>query len=177
MPLQSPPAAAISARDARLTRRDARADDLIREIAFGGHSVVIARRVAGIAMRVRVPLTSYRGVALSVAADGSGEALHKIELLHADPDLSVPLCEASDASEIAAEWSAWAQSLSLPRLLERAEGQLEAVDSAASISSALRRRGSAVAKRRTRFARRRRMGALERLAVIHSDEREIVCYE
>jgi hypothetical protein len=177
MPLQSPLAAETSTREARLTRRDARADDSIRQIAFRGASVVIARRVAGIAMRVRVPLASYRGVALSVAAQGEGEALHRIELLHRDPDLSVPLGEASDAGEIAAEWSAWAQSLSLPRLIERAPGQLESAEPVAAILPAPRRRGSAVAKRRTRFSRRRRMGTLQRLAISYRDEREIVCYE
>jgi hypothetical protein len=177
MPLQSPLAAETFAREARLTRRDARADDSIREIAFRGASVLIARRVAGIAMRVRVPLASYRGVALSVGADGEGEALHRIELIHRDPDLSVPLLEASDAGEIAAEWTAWAQSLALPRLLERAGGQLECVDPTAALAPPPRRRGSAVAKRRTRFSRRRRMGTLERLAVAYRDEREIVCYE
>jgi hypothetical protein len=89
----------------------------------------------------------------------------------------LPLCEASDATEIAAEWSAWAKSLALPRLLEQVGGQLESVDPATAISPAPRRRGSAVAKRRTRFARRRRMGVLQRLATTYRDEREIVCYE
>jgi hypothetical protein len=179
MPLQSQIATKASIRDARLTRSDARADGCIREIAFGRSSVVIARRIAGIAMQVRVPLASYRGVALSVASsgEGEGEALHRIELLHRDPDLSVPLFEARDVTEVAGEWNAWAQSLSLPRLLEGAEGQLESVDPAAAVSPAPRRRGSAVAKRRTRFSRRRRMGTLQRLAVTYRDEREIVCYE
>jgi hypothetical protein len=181
MPLQSQIATKASIRDARLTRSDARADGCIREIAFGRSSVVIARRIAGIAMEVRVPLASYRGVALSVASsgegEGEGEALHRIELLHRDPDLSVPLFEAHDVTEVGGEWNAWAQSLSLPRLLEGAEGQLESFDPAAAISPAPRRRGSAVAKRRTRFSRRRRIGTLQRLAVTYRDEREIVCYE
>ena len=85
-----------------LTRADARADDRRREVAFGNQSVVIARRVSGIAMQVRVPLCSYRGVALSLAEGRDGEAVHRIEILHRDPDLSIPLCEASDAADIAA---------------------------------------------------------------------------
>ena len=44
-----------------LTRADARSDDRRREIAFAGRSVVIARRLAGISMRVQVPLASYQG--------------------------------------------------------------------------------------------------------------------
>jgi hypothetical protein len=170
--------ATTPARNDRLTRSDARADDRLREIVFRGPSVVIARRMAGIAMRVRVPLSSYRGVALSVAGEAAGEPLHRLELLHHDPDLTIPLVEAADASEIAIEWAAWAQSLALPRLVERTPGQLEALEEVpAAISPAPRRRGSAVAKRRTRFSRRRRMGALQRLAITYREEREIICYE
>ena len=170
--------ATTPARNDRLTRSDARADDRLREIVFRGPSVVIARRMAGIAMRVRVPLSSYRGVALSVAGEAAGEPLHKLELLHHDPDLTIPLIEAADVMEIAVEWAAWAQSLSLPRLVERTPGKLEAVEEAgAGALPAPRRRGSAVAKRRTRFARRRKMGALQRLATTYREEREIICYE
>jgi hypothetical protein len=156
-----------------LTRSDARADNRQREIAFRDQSVVIARRVAGIAMHVRVPLTSYRGVRLSLASEREGEALHTIELLHRDPDLSVPLFQAADPRVIAAEWCAWAKSLSLPRLFE------DFSESAAPerVIALSRRRGSAVAPRRTRFARRRKIGALSRLATTYHDEREIIAYE
>ena len=165
-------------REIALTRADARADDRRREVAFGNQSIVIARRVSGIAMQVRVPLCSYRGVALSLAEGRDGEAVHRIELLHRDPDLSIPLGEASDAADITAQWAGWAQLLSLPRLLERAPGEIEAVEAARpDASPAPRRRGSVVARRRTRFSRRRRMGTLQRLAVAYRDEREIICYE
>jgi hypothetical protein len=173
MPL---PSANEVAHGTTLTRTDARSDDQRREIVFRGHSVVIARRVAGIAMRVRVPLASYQGVALLLAEAGAGEAVHKVELKHRDPELSVPLVEAGDATEIAAEWNAWAQSLSLPRLFEEMPGGPRSSDDG-KILPGPRRRGSLVARRRTRFARRRKMGALQRLAVTYRDEREIVCYE
>ena len=170
--------ATTPARNDRLTRSDPRADDRLREIAFRGPAVVIARRMAGIAMRVRVPLASYRGVALSVAGPGAGEPVHRLELLHHDPDLTIPLIEAADVSEIAVEWAAWARSLSLPRLVERTPGELETLEDAPAGSSPLpRRRGSALAKRRTRFSRRRKMGALQRLAIAYREEREIICYE
>lgn len=64
---------------------DARSDDRTRKIAFSSRSVLIARRVAGIAMRVEVPLSCYRGVALSLAAEPETGAVHRIELLHRDP--------------------------------------------------------------------------------------------
>ncbi|HEX3180059.1 MAG TPA: DUF6101 family protein [Beijerinckiaceae bacterium] len=170
MPLQN--------RQTALTRADARADDQRREIAFGNQSVVIARRVSGIAMRVRVPLCSYRGVALSLAEDRDGEAVHRIALLHRDPDLSIPLAETVDLAEIAAEWTAWAEGLALPRLIERAPGEIEAVEAMGpGALPAPRRRGSAVARRRTRFSRRRRMGTPARLAITYRGEREIISYE
>ena len=156
-----------------LIRDDARADDRQREVAFGERSVVIARRVAGIAMRVRVPLASYRGVRLSLGAQGEGESLHRIDLLHRDPDLSIPLFQTADTGVLAAEWDSWAKSLSLPLLFEDfpARGSEEAP------SPAPRRRGSAVAQRRTRFSRRRKLGAPERLAIAYRDEREIISYD
>jgi hypothetical protein len=160
-----------------LTRSDARSDDHCREVAFRGQSVVIARRVAGIAMRVRVPLASYRGLALWLAEEGQAGAVHKLELVHRDPDLSIPLFEAEDATAAAVEWDAWAQSLSLPRLFGCAPGQLEPTPTSAATLPLPRRRGSLVGRRRTRFSRRRKIGALARLATAYGDEREIISYE
>jgi hypothetical protein len=167
MPLQT-------ALETALTRTDSRSDNRQREIAFADRSVVIARRVAGIAMRVQVPLTSYQGVRLSLGSEGEGATLHTIELLHRDPDLSVPLFQAADPRVIATEWCAWAKSLSLPRLFEDFPGDSTRGE---SVFAAPRRRGSAVAKRRTRFARRRKTGAQQRLALSYSGEREIISYE
>jgi hypothetical protein len=145
-----------TAHETALTQYDARADDRRREVAFADRSVVIARRISGIAMRVQVPLASYQGVRLSLASQGEGKSLHTIELLHRDADLSIPLFQAADPQMIAAEWCAWANSLSLPRLFkdfpaDYIPGQIP--------MPAPRRRGSAVGKRRTRFSRRRKMGA------------------
>jgi hypothetical protein len=156
---------------------DARSDDRTREIAFRGRSVLISRRVAGIAMRVEVPLASYRGVTLSLGAELEAGAVHTIELLHRDPDLSILLKQTTDSDEIAVEWSAWADALSLPQLFEQAPAAGEPSDPAAPILPMPRRRGSAVARRRPRFSRRRKIGAQQRLAVTYREEREIVSYE
>ncbi|MEA2947184.1 MAG: hypothetical protein QOI40_2514 [Alphaproteobacteria bacterium] len=168
MPLQT-------ALETALTRTDARSDDRQRKIAFADRSVVIARRVAGIAMRVQVPLTSYQGVRLSLGAEGEGATLHTVELLHRDPDLSVPLFQTADPRVIANEWCAWANSLSLPRLFE--DFPADSTTGESVFATPLRRRGSAVAKRRSRFARRRKTGAQQRLALSYSGEREIISYE
>ena len=165
-----------AAHETALTRMDARSDDRSREVAFRSESVVIARRVAGIAMRVRVPLASYEGVALSLGGEGDAGAVHKVELIHRDPDLSIPLVEGRDAAELAAEWEAWARSLSLPRLFEGMPGRFQSAEDQ-KVLPGPRRRGSLIARRRTRFARRRKMGALRRLATAYRGEREIICYE
>jgi Family of unknown function (DUF6101) len=168
----------LNAHETAVTRADPRADDRRREVAFGQGAVVIARRLAGISMRIRVPLASYQGVALRLAGGGEGRALHRVELLHRDPDLSIPLGESADPQEIAAEWTAWAESLALPRLFEGEPGRLEEIRMEGRVAlPAPRRRGSAVARRRTRFSRRRRMGALERLATAYRGEREIIASE
>ncbi|GAC1554367.1 MAG: hypothetical protein NVS2B5_14060 [Beijerinckiaceae bacterium] len=178
MPLQSTLAIPLpSPHGPRLTRSDTRSDGQTREVAFANRSVLIARRLAGIAMHVRVPLSSYQGVVLSLAGAPGGGAVHMVGLKHRDPDLSIPLCEAADAEEIALRWTEWARSLSLPRLVERTPGVLENVDSATLPRPQPRRRGSSVNRRRPRFARRRKMGALKRLAIAYRDEREIICYE
>ena len=168
MPLQT-------SHEIALTRDDARADDRRREVAFGERSVVIARRVAGISMRVRVPLASYQGVKLSLGAEEEGAGLHKIELLHRDPDLSVPLFQTTDTKMLAAEWDSWAKSLSLPLIFEDFPARTK--EDAPPALPASRRRGSTVSQRRTRFSRRRKLGTLQRLAVAYRDEREIISYE
>ena len=163
-----------TAHETALTQYDARADDRRREVAFADRSVVIARRISGIAMRVQVPLASYQGVRLSLASQGEGESLHTIELLHRDADLSVPLFQAADPQMIAVEWCAWANSLSLPRLFEDFPADYTP---GRPVLAEPRRRGSTVANRRTRFSRRRRIGMQQRLAVTYSGEREIISYE
>jgi hypothetical protein len=160
----------------QLTRSDSRADGRVREVAFADQSVIIARRLAGIVMRVRVPLSSYEGVELCLAAVPGGAGIHTVGLRHRDPDLSIPLCEAADAEEITRQWTHWAQSLVLPQLVERTPDALETAESV-DLAPKPRRRGSAVARRRTRFGRRRKMGTLSRLTIAYREEREIICYE
>ena len=96
-----------------------------------GDKVAIDRVVGGVSMRVTVPTSAYRGVALRVVdARGDGFA-YEIRLVHADPDLSVALAETNDDSDIQAEWRLWARVLGLPALVERAEGRDEPDQAAA----------------------------------------------
>ena len=106
----------------RFAAPDPRADGRRRFVRLDGDKVAIDRVVGGVFMRVTVPTSAYRGVALRVVDARDDGFAYEIRLVHADPDLSVALAETSDDSDIQAEWRLWARALGLPALVERAEG-------------------------------------------------------
>ncbi len=119
--------------------------------------VQIARSVAGVRMNISLAASAYRGVVLRLRGLEDGRFSYEIELAHRDPaDLSVTLLEASDDSEVQAEWRLWARFLGLPALVEeREEGRAE--PDSARLGELIvnqrkpRRRGGARARRRPRF--------------------------
>jgi hypothetical protein len=155
--------------------RDARADGCSRQVTLRRDSIVIARRLAGIDMRVNVPLSAYTGVALSVETHCDGSVSYRLMLAHRDADLNAVLFETDDDTNIVALWRAFARDLGLPGLVETAPGQFERAD--AGRHQPMRRRNAALTGRRPRFLSRRRMGRPSETPVVHADEREIVCYE
>ena len=106
----------------RFAAPDPRADGRRRFVRLDGDKVAIHRVVGGVFMRVTVPTSAYRGVALRVVDARDDGFAYEIRLVHADPDLSVALAETCDDSDIQAEWRLWARVLGLPALVERAEG-------------------------------------------------------
>ena len=90
------------------------------------------------------------------------------------------LTETRDGGAVAADWKYWASFLDLPRLSGK-DGAVEPLQGPPAGAPAkdmrARRRNVGVAKRRTRFARRRKQGDLARADAVFSGEREIVCYE
>lgn len=163
-----------------IVARDRRADGGARRVRVTRHDILIARRLAGIAMVITVPTSAYRGVALDVRAAGDGGASYRLSLAHRDPDLDVVLAETRDSGAAAADWRYWASFLDLPRLAG-AEGDLSALerpqDARAKTLAPPRRQGSATLKRRPRFLSRRKAGDAARLQAVFTDEREIICYE
>ena len=159
-----------------MTQSDRRADAGERRIKLTRDDVLISRRLAGISMLITVPITAYRGVALDVSANAAGSAAYRLSLAHRDPDLDIVLAETQDGGAIAADWKYWATYLNLPRLGGK-DGDLEPVGAPAAIPV---RRGAAAAAlkgRRSRFARRRKLGMTARAETVFADEREIICYE
>jgi hypothetical protein len=148
----------------RIEVSDPRADDRRRVVLLARDRVVIARSVAGIFMQIAMTPHAYRGVVLRLNALKEGVFHYEIRLAHRDADLSVTLFEASDDSEIRAEWRLWARFLGLPALVEREEGCAEPDVGEGAIAagrSRARRRGKTITSRRPRFLTRRKTGRLD----------------
>ena len=73
------------------TQRDRRADAGERRIKMTGGDILISRKVAGISMMIRVPVSAYRGVVLDVRSNAEGGADYRLSLAHRDPDLDIVL--------------------------------------------------------------------------------------
>lgn len=126
---------------------DARADGAVRHVSVSERQVTICRRYKGIAMRLVVPCALYRGIGLRRMTLG-GQTRHEITLLHQDDELSVTL--GPGAAEESARWAQW---FNLPRL----RAPRLAMDAPKP-----RRRSATLAKRRRRYALRRKPGAVSR---------------
>jgi len=158
----------------RFAAPDPRADGRRRFVRLDGDKVAIDRTVGGVFMRVTVPTSAYRGVALRVIDGRDNGFTYEIRLLHADPDLSVALAETSDDSDIQAEWRLWARALGLPALVERAGGgdapDQQLLGRVAVRPSTPRRRGKTILARRPRFLARRKLGRAELCVKIERTE-------
>ncbi|MDE3176616.1 MAG: hypothetical protein KGM15_10995 [Pseudomonadota bacterium] len=142
---------------------DPRADDARRRVELTGDRIVIARRVGGVEMRVALTPRQFRGVALAVLIAEETDFLYSVQLVHADPELSVTLASCGDEAEARAHWRRWAESLGLPCLIERLPGEYES--ERADAAPFVRRRGRATLNRRNRFLARRKMGRADLAAL------------
>ena len=158
---------------------DARADGGRRDVTLTSLQVTIGRRLRGIQMKIRVPVTAYDGVSLGLEQSANGRPFYKVGLPHQDSELAVLLLETFDEAEANAMWRGWAQHLSLPLMVEREDGDLEHFANAPREARSFQRLGgtSPTLRSRGRFVRRRRVGELRTEAAVHHDEREIISYE
>jgi hypothetical protein len=122
-----------------------------------------------------VPLREYRGVAVRMEPIGSDGAVRGfVELLHAEPELTLPLAIADDPNIVANDWQAWGRALNLPLLIVGQDGSigepLKGDDAIFIGASKPRRRHSYFAKRRPRFLTRRKIGQLDAVRVLIADE-------
>ena len=138
----------------------------------------ICRRLpSGIPMAMRLPMAAFEGVAVRMVADtiavdgesdGDGRAV--VELMHRDPQLSLPLAVANDLAEVVADWRAWARVLGLPMLIVEVDGSWRALDERigqVTVGGPKPRRARSVMNgRRPRFLTRRKMGVRPREPVV-----------
>jgi hypothetical protein len=97
--------------------RDCRADGGVRTVRLDSRGVCIERALAGVKMRLAVPIEAYRGVILS-REDKLERQFYRLSLAHRDADLSVTLGQANDITRLVEQWSHWARFFAMPALLD-----------------------------------------------------------
>ncbi len=164
----------------RYPAKDQGADGQVRQVELHREHVVLRRAVRGMRMKVGVPVSAFRGIALRLeAADGEQPAAVTLTLDHNDDALSIPLYAASDSDNVAAIWKAWGRVLGLPLLVAENDGALREVFArlgAVALDDAAprRRRRSVLKRRRPSILMRRKAGRRIDGASVHRGEREII---
>ncbi len=164
---------------ARYSAPDTGADGGQRSIDLSSNRVVIRRTASGARMKLQLPVSAYRGVAvrLTGAEQTQADAV-EVVLVHADPGLSVPLFSAEDTADVVAEWQRWGNALAMPLLISQPDGSLrEAFSRMGGVAlgrpGPRRRRRSALRARRPQALMRRRPGRALAGQPVHR-EREII---
>ncbi len=128
---------------------------------------------------VMVAIGLFRGIAVTVA-DGPDGPLFRLDLLHADGKLTVPLAVGTSLDAVAGEWQAWARLFGLPMLAVDQDGTvhgaLQAFGTFLAAPPKPRRRGSNLVGRRSRLSRRRAVPARAPARVFRG-ERELIAPE
>lgn len=137
----------------------------------------VIRRVlalSGLPATIVLPARAFRGVAARAIEDSDGNVTVTLELLHNDPQLSVPLLVADDLDDVAADWRAWAEGYGLPMLLIEADGIARTLEeSLGDVRVAPvrdRRKRRIPSQRRPRFLARRKAGDLGLRLVVDGEE-------
>lgn len=117
---------------------------------------------SGVAIKIKVPVTEYIGVAVSTSISEEGILASAIELVHGDPDLNYRVFEETGNNTVVAEWQNWGKKLRLPLYIRAGDGSLlpytQQVDGVMLGAATGRRRLMAEAGRRPRFLNRRQPG-------------------
>jgi uncharacterized protein DUF6101 len=163
----------------RFRSPDAAADERTRLVELSRESVVLRRSVRGVRIKVSLPVSAFRGIAMRlVPPDGTDAGAIAVTLEHHDPALSVPLFAAADANDVLAEWHMWARIFGLPLLVADGDGELRepfrrlGAVQVADPCPRMRRRGP-VRQRRPRILMRRKAGRPAATPAIHC-ERELI---
>jgi hypothetical protein len=134
---------------------DARADDGRRRVLIDQRCIRIDRSVAGVKMRLAVPVEGYRGVVLA-SEEAAGGQIYYVSLAHRDTEFSVDLLQSTDQADVLSAWQNWARYFSLPAILDEADAKEEELHAETFLRP--RRRGDSLTKRRPRISKRRQQG-------------------
>jgi hypothetical protein len=120
---------------------------------------------SGVAIKVKVPVTEFIGVAVATRISEDGVLVSAIELVHSDSELNYQVFEEEGNHNVVAEWQNWGKKLRLPLFIKAGDGAYmpysQQVDGVAVGNSASRRKLIAEANRRPRFLNRRKPGQSE----------------
>lgn len=117
---------------------------------------------SGVAIKIKVPVDEFVGVAVATSISEEGVLRSAIELVHGDPELNYQVFEEIGNANVVAEWQNWGRKLRLPLFIKAGDGTLlpysQQVDGLALGASHGRRKLVAEAGRRPRFLNRRKPG-------------------
>ena len=117
---------------------------------------------SGVAIKVKVPVTEFIGVAVATSITEDGVLSSSIELVHSDNELNYRVFEEEGNHSVVAEWQNWGKKLRLPLFIKAGDGMYmpysQHVDGVMVGNSQSRRKLVAEAGRRPRFLNRRQPG-------------------
>jgi len=166
----------------RYAAPDRSADGQVRTIEIDRERIVLQRAVAGIPMKVGVPVRAFTGVAIrTLPAEGTEPEAVAVMLQHRDDGLTVPLFVAAECREAMAQWKSWGRVLGLPLLVVENDGTLrEPFRRIGKLGvgqpMARRRRRAAIRWRRPSFLMRRKPGRPADEPAVYRGEREIIAW-
>ncbi len=117
---------------------------------------------SGVAIRIKVPVEEFIGVAVATSISEEGVLSSSIELVHDDHELNYRVFEEQGNHSVVAEWQNWGRKLRLPLFIKAGDGSYlpysQQVDGVMLGNESGRRKLAAEAGRRPRFLNRRKPG-------------------
>lgn len=120
---------------------------------------------SGVAIKIKVPVAEFVGVAVATMISEEGVLSSAIELVHGDPELNYRVFEEIGNHNVVAEWQNWGRKLRLPLFIKAGDGKLlpysQQVDGVMLGAATARRKLAADSQRRARFLNRRKPGSAD----------------
>jgi hypothetical protein len=117
---------------------------------------------SGVAIKIKVPVDEFVGVAVSTRISEDGVLTSAIELVHGDPELNYQVFAEVGNGDVVAEWQNWGKKLRLPLYIKAGDGSLlpysQQVSGVALGPNIARRKLAHDSERRPRFLNRRQPG-------------------